>query len=218
MMRWKLKRISGCRHSIHVSSHWITQMVYFPWHKWLFTLCLGIVRFHLCFHFCRRRIIYCGFSYSGYMCKIWFLWISCFSYYIVQTVVKMVFCYFIFWMFYLLLRFKSHAGFSLLIIFLYCNIKRAQCEIEVSLTVIVQFNCNSTVFLTLSWPAGHMCPTYKEFFQVHWDNSIPLFLHAAIYLEVSLFRWTSQNAFSHETAVYKWYCVQCCMQHCTQYQ
>jgi hypothetical protein len=25
-------------------------------------------------------------------------------------------------------------------------------------------------------------------FQVRWDNSIPLFLHAAIYLEVSLFR------------------------------
>jgi hypothetical protein len=41
-------------------------------------------------------------------------------------------------------------------------------------------------------------------------NSIPLFLHAAIYLEVSLFRWTSQNAFSRETAVYELYCVQCC--------
>jgi len=37
-------------------------------------------------------------------------------------------------------------------------------------------------------------------FQVRWDNSIPLFLHAAIYLEVSLFCWTSQNAFSRETA------------------
>ena len=44
---------------------------------------------------------------------------------------------------------------------------------------------------------GHVCPTYKESFQVRWDNSIPLFLHAAIYLEVPLFRWTSQNAFSH---------------------
>jgi len=44
-----------------------------------------------------------------------------------------------------------------------------------------------------------------------WDNSIPLFLHAAIYLEVSVFRWTSQNAFPRETAVYKWYCVQCCI-------
>ena len=65
-------------------------------------------------------------------------------------------------------------------------------------------------FLTLSWPAGHICPTYKESFQVRWDNRIPLFLHTAIYLEVSLFRWTSQNAFSRETAVYKWYCVQCC--------
>jgi len=65
--------------------------------------------------------------------------------------------------------------------------------------------------LTLSWPAGHVCPTYKESFQVRWDNSIQLFLHAAIYLEVSLFRSTSQNAFSRETAVYKWYCVQCCI-------
>ena len=37
--------------------------------------------------------------------------------------------------------------------------------------------------LTLSWPAGHIRPAYKESFQVRWDNSIPLFLHAAIYLE-----------------------------------
>jgi hypothetical protein len=43
--------------------------------------------------------------------------------------------------------------------------------------------------LTLSWPAGHIIPTYKESFQVRCGNSIPLFLHAAIYLEVSLFRW-----------------------------
>ena len=50
--------------------------------------------------------------------------------------------------------------------------------------------------LTLSWPAGHTCLTHKESFQVRWDNSIPIFLHAAIFLEVSLFRWTSQNAFS----------------------
>jgi len=64
--------------------------------------------------------------------------------------------------------------------------------------------------LTLSWPSGHICPTNKESFKVRWDNSIPLFLRAAIYVEVSLFRWTSQNAFSRETAVYKWYCVQCC--------
>jgi hypothetical protein len=35
--------------------------------------------------------------------------------------------------------------------------------------------------LTLSWPAEHICPTYKESFQVR------------------------------ETAVYKWYCVQCCI-------
>jgi hypothetical protein len=31
-------------------------------------------------------------------------------------------------------------------------------------------------------------PHLKESFQVRWDNSIPLCLHAAIYLEVSLFR------------------------------
>ena len=57
---------------------------------------------------------------------------------------------------------------------------------------------------------GHICLTYKESFHVLCDNSTPLFLHAALYLEVSLFRWTSQNAFSCETAVYKWYCLQCC--------
>jgi hypothetical protein len=33
-----------------------------------------------------------------------------------------------------------------------------------------------------------ICPTYKVSFQVSWDISIPLFLHTAIYLEVSLFR------------------------------
>ena len=53
----------------------------------------------------------------------------------------------------------------------------------------------------------------KESFQDHWDKSIPLFLHAAIYLEVSLFRWTSQNAFSSETAV----CKSFAMQNCTRY-
>ena len=65
--------------------------------------------------------------------------------------------------------------------------------------------------LTLSWSAGHICPTYKESFQVRWDKNIPLSVHAAIYLEVPLFRWTSQNAFSRETTLYKWYCVQCCI-------
>ena len=65
--------------------------------------------------------------------------------------------------------------------------------------------------LTLSWPAVHTCPTDKESFQVCWDNSIPLFLHAAVYLVVSVFHWTSQNAFSRERAVYEWYCVQCCI-------
>ena len=46
---------------------------------------------------------------------------------------------------------------------------------------------NEDMSLTLSWPAGRICPTYEEsFFEVRWDNSIPLFLHAAIYLEVSI--------------------------------
>jgi len=35
-----------------------------------------------------------------------------------------------------------------------------------------------TPLLTLLWPAGHICLAYKESFQVHWDNSIPL--HSSI--------------------------------------
>jgi hypothetical protein len=34
----------------------------------------------------------------------------------------------------------------------------------------------------------YMCVPLTKSLQVRWDNSIPLFLHAAIYLEVSLFR------------------------------
>ena len=60
---------------------------------------------------------------------------------------------------------------------------------------VTTFECGQHMFLTLSWPAGHTRPTYKESFQVRWDNGIPLFLDVAIYLEVSLFRWTGQNAF-----------------------
>ena len=37
------------------------------------------------------------------------------------------------------------------------------------------FRRNVRAHLTLSWPAGHIFPTYKESFQVRWDNSIPLF-------------------------------------------
>jgi hypothetical protein len=33
----------------------------------------------------------------------------------------------------------------------------------------------SATDLTLSWPAGHILPTYKESFQVRWGNSIPFF-------------------------------------------
>jgi hypothetical protein len=63
---------------------------------------------------------------------------------------------------------------------------------------LISLHLHVTAFarLTLSWPAGHICFTNKEPFQVRWDNSIPIFLHAAIYLEVSLSRWTSENAFS----------------------
>jgi hypothetical protein len=63
----------------------------------------------------------------------------------------------------------------------------------------------------MHFPAKQPCTNdvpLTKIFQVLWDSSIPLSLHAVIYLEVSLFRWTSQNAFSHETTVYKWYCVQ----------
>jgi len=37
---------------------------------------------------------------------------------------------------------------------------------------LLHFTCNLSVYLTLLWPAGHICPTYKESFQVCWDNSI----------------------------------------------
>jgi len=66
------------------------------------------------------------------------------------------------------------------------------------------------------WPSGHIYPTYKESFQVRWDNSIPLFLHAAIYLEVSLFHWNSQDAFSRETAVYSIICTRLHSTICTR--
>jgi hypothetical protein len=62
--------------------------------------------------------------------------------------------------------------------------------------------------LILSWPARDVFPLTKSF-QVPCGNSFPLFLRAAIYLEVSLFRWTSQNAFSRETAVYIWCSIIC---------
>jgi len=75
-------------------------------------------------------------------------------------------------------------------------------------------------YLTLSWPAGHnvYVPLTKSLFKSagktvsHFFSVLP-----SIYLEVSLFRWTSQNAFFRETAVYKWYCLQWCLQHCTLY-
>jgi hypothetical protein len=59
--------------------------------------------------------------------------------------------------------------------------------------------------------SGTYMSRLQRVFPVRLDKNITLFLHAAIYLEVSLFRWTSQNAFSRERAVYKWYCVQCCI-------
>jgi len=90
-------------------------------------------------------------------------------------------------------------------------LSKATTDLKYSVPFKPMLCCDIQKYLTLSWPAGHICPTYKESFQVRWDNSISFFLHAAIYLEVSLFRWTSQNAFSRETAVYKLYCVQCCI-------
>jgi hypothetical protein len=75
--------------------------------------------------------------------------------------------------------------------------------------------CTALQFvLTLSWPAGHICSTYKMSLQVRWDTSNPFLLHAAIYLELSLLRETSQNAFSRATTVYIRYCVQCCVGDC----
>ena len=66
-------------------------------------------------------------------------------------------------------------------------------------------------WLTLSWPTGHIRPTYKGSFQVCWGNSIPLLLHAAVYLEVSLFHWNSQDAFSREIAMLQM--IQCAVLH-----
>ena len=51
-----------------------------------------------------------------------------------------------------------------------------QTDVSYSMGLMDDITCN----FTLSWPGGHICPTYKESFQVRWDNSIPLFLHAAI--------------------------------------
>jgi hypothetical protein len=68
------------------------------------------------------------------------------------------------------------------------NIKPPQYKLKrhAHVSVITNYLC----FLTLSLPAGHTCifPTYKESFQVRCGKSIPPFLHAAIYLEVYLFR------------------------------
>jgi hypothetical protein len=50
--------------------------------------------------------------------------------------------------------------------------------------------------------------------QVRWDTSNSFLLHATIYLELSLLRETSENAFSRETTVYRRYCVQCCVGDC----
>jgi hypothetical protein len=52
--------------------------------------------------------------------------------------------------------------------------------------------CN--LFMTSGTYMSHL---QRDFSSFCWDNSIPLFLHAAIHLKVSLFHWTSQNAFSH---------------------
>jgi hypothetical protein len=85
---------------------------------------------------------------------------------------------------------------------------------EISFTAAVFRDITWLHYLTLSWLAGHICPTYKMSFQVYRDTSNPLILHAAIYFELTLLRETSQNAFYRETTVYIRYCVQCCVGDC----
>jgi len=79
----------------------------------------------------------------------------------------------------------------------------------------LQLSSLSTVILhlTFSWPAGHICPTYKEFLKSAGITVSHFF---------SMLPSTSKYLYSVEPVrmhfpVYKWYCVQCCMQHCTQY-
>jgi len=67
------------------------------------------------------------------------------------------------------------------------------------------------VILTPSWPAGDMYVPFTNSVCKSAGLPIPLLLHAAIYLELSLLRETSENAFSRETTEFKWYWVQCCM-------
>ena len=81
----------------------------------------------------------------------------------------------------------------------------------------------SYFYVAPSWPAGHKCPSYKGSFQVRWDKSIPLFLHAAIYLKylysIEPVRMhfpvkqpcTNDTVCNAVSAVHKWYCVQCCI-------
>jgi hypothetical protein len=62
--------------------------------------------------------------------------------------------------------------------------------------------------------ATYVYMSHKMSVKVRWDTSNPFLLHAAIYLELSLLRETSQIAFSRETTVYIRYCVQCCVGDC----
>jgi hypothetical protein len=93
-----------------------------------------------------------------------------------------------------------------------CLTTNTQCNRRCGKLWINPFVTSGTYIYIYIYIYIYVSPTYKKSFQVRWGNSIPTFLHAAIYLEVFLFRWTSQNAFSRETAVlYKWYSVQCCI-------
>jgi len=67
--------------------------------------------------------------------------------------------------------------------------------------------------LTLSWPAGHICPTYKESFQVRWDNSIPLFSMMPSTLKYLSFVEPVRMHFPAKQPCTK----DIALQHCTQY-
>ena len=69
-------------------------------------------------------------------------------------------------------------------------LKHHQAVLDDPIYVLYQFNVFGTSnqvnpFVTSGTYMSHL---QRVFFQIRSDNSIPLFLHAAIYLEVSLYR------------------------------
>jgi len=70
--------------------------------------------------------------------------------------------------------------------------------------------------LTLLWPAGHICPTYKEPFQVRWDNSIPLFFpYCHLPWSISIPLNQSECIFARNSRVQMILCAMllCCIAH-----